>query len=242
MSATGRPANSSRRYAWICKVHKVKAQCSNLGQLANAAIRHCLQNHRRQESARSNARSARLAPRMYSAAGVRTVAASWCRGRAGRLTNWQIIRRRRRACTIRRVVPERRIADIPDRPVGVESERFDTTRSTVYVTEFGERRHVIASFGNRLAEGLFLDRESRETRRFPPGIRRHARRKLPFIVSMGPPDYPSAWLRPRRIIVAPPRPARPTTGCAVIQDLSGNGRQRRAVVACLYKWTQEEKR
>jgi hypothetical protein len=46
----------------------------------------------------------------------------------------------------------------------------------------------------------------------------------PFIVSMHPPDYPSARLRPRsaasvspgRIIVTLPRPARPTSGCAVI--------------------------
>ena len=41
-----------------------------------------------------------------------------------------------------------------------------------------------------------------------------------FIVSMSPPDYPSAWLRPRsaasvspgEIIVAPTRPAGPTSG------------------------------
>jgi len=33
-----------------------------------------------------------------------------------------------------------------------------------------------------------------------------------------------------------------TSGCAVIQDLSGSGPQRRAVVACFYKWTQEGKR
>ena len=44
-------------------------------------------------------------------------------------------------------------------------------------------------------------------------------RRAPFIVSMSPPDYPSAWLRPRsaasvspgKIIVAPPPPARPTS-------------------------------
>jgi proteic killer suppression protein len=40
---------------------------------------------------------------------------------------------------------------------------------------------MIASFGNRLAEDLFLDRDSRETRRFPPDLRRHARRKLLYL-------------------------------------------------------------
>ena len=40
---------------------------------------------------------------------------------------------------------------------------------------------MIASFGNRLAEDLFLDRDSRETRRFPPEIRRQARRKLLYL-------------------------------------------------------------
>ena len=40
---------------------------------------------------------------------------------------------------------------------------------------------MIASFGNRLAEDLFLDRDSRETRRFPPEIRRRARRKLLYL-------------------------------------------------------------
>lgn len=42
----------------------------------------------------------------------------------------------------------------------------------------------------------------------------------PLIVLMSPSDYPSAWLRPRsaasvspgRFIVAPPQPARPTSG------------------------------
>jgi len=49
-----------------------------------------------------------------------------------------------------------------------------------------------------------------------------------FIVSMSPPSYPSAWLRPRsaasvspgKNIVAPPRLARPTSGCPVVQDWS----------------------
>ena len=47
-----------------------------------------------------------------------------------------------------------------------------------------------------------------------------------FIVSMSPPDYPSAWLRPRsaasvspgKSIVAPPRPARTTSGYAVSRE------------------------
>ena len=49
-----------------------------------------------------------------------------------------------------------------------------------------------------------------------------------FIVSMSPPDYSSAWLRPRcaasvspgEIVGAPPGPARPTSGYAVTQDLA----------------------
>ena len=52
-----------------------------------------------------------------------------------------------------------------------------------------------------------------------------------FIVSMSPPDYPSAWLRPRsaasvspgKNIVAPPGPGRLTSGYAVIQtEEAGN--------------------
>jgi len=50
----------------------------------------------------------------------------------------------------------------------------------------------------------------------------------PFIVSMSPPDYPLAWLRPRsaasvspgKVIVAPPRPSVSTSGSTVTQDLS----------------------
>lgn len=40
---------------------------------------------------------------------------------------------------------------------------------------------MIESFGNGLAEDLFFDRQSRETRRFPPDLRRAARRKLLFL-------------------------------------------------------------
>lgn len=40
---------------------------------------------------------------------------------------------------------------------------------------------MIESFGNRLAEDLFFDRRSRETRRFPPELLRAARRKLLFL-------------------------------------------------------------
>ena len=40
---------------------------------------------------------------------------------------------------------------------------------------------MIESFGNRLAEELFFDRQSRETRRFPPELRRVARRKLLYL-------------------------------------------------------------
>jgi len=40
---------------------------------------------------------------------------------------------------------------------------------------------MIGSFGNRLAEELFLDRRSRETRSFPPDLRRPARRKLLYL-------------------------------------------------------------
>lgn len=40
---------------------------------------------------------------------------------------------------------------------------------------------MIESFGNRLAEHLFFDRWSRETRRFPPELLRAARRKLLYL-------------------------------------------------------------
>jgi len=40
---------------------------------------------------------------------------------------------------------------------------------------------MIESFGNRLAETLFFDRKSRETRKFPPELRRSARRKLLYL-------------------------------------------------------------
>jgi proteic killer suppression protein len=40
---------------------------------------------------------------------------------------------------------------------------------------------VIESFGNRLAEDLFDDRLSKEVRRFPPELRRIARRKVLYL-------------------------------------------------------------
>ena len=41
---------------------------------------------------------------------------------------------------------------------------------------------MIESFGNRLAENLFFDRQSRETRSFPPELKRQsARRKLLYL-------------------------------------------------------------
>jgi proteic killer suppression protein len=40
---------------------------------------------------------------------------------------------------------------------------------------------MIESFGNRLTEELFFDRQSRETRSFPPKLRRAARRKLLYL-------------------------------------------------------------
>jgi len=40
---------------------------------------------------------------------------------------------------------------------------------------------VIESFGNRLAEDLFLDRASKEARRFPSDLKRAARRKLLYL-------------------------------------------------------------
>ena len=40
---------------------------------------------------------------------------------------------------------------------------------------------MIESFGNRLAEDLFFDRRSRETRGFPPELRRPVRRKLLYL-------------------------------------------------------------
>lgn len=40
---------------------------------------------------------------------------------------------------------------------------------------------MIESFGNKLAEDLFYDKVSRETRRFPNELRRTARRKLLYL-------------------------------------------------------------
>lgn len=40
---------------------------------------------------------------------------------------------------------------------------------------------MIESFGNRLAEDLFFDRTSKDVRRFPPDLKRAARRKLLYI-------------------------------------------------------------
>jgi len=40
---------------------------------------------------------------------------------------------------------------------------------------------MIESFGNRLAEDLFFDRRSRETRVFPPGLMQVARRKILYL-------------------------------------------------------------
>ncbi len=51
---------------------------------------------------------------------------------------------------------------------------------------------MIRGFGNRLAEDLFEDRESRAVRRFPPDLRRAARRKLLYL-------YDAADLRDLRV-------------------------------------------
>ena len=40
---------------------------------------------------------------------------------------------------------------------------------------------MIESFGNRLAEALYCDRQSRATRQFAPELRRTARRKLLYL-------------------------------------------------------------
>ena len=40
---------------------------------------------------------------------------------------------------------------------------------------------MIESFGNRLAEELYYDRQSQATRGFPPTLRRTARRKLLYL-------------------------------------------------------------
>ena len=40
---------------------------------------------------------------------------------------------------------------------------------------------MIESFGNRLAEVLFSDRLTKATRKFPPDVRRAARRKLQYL-------------------------------------------------------------
>lgn len=40
---------------------------------------------------------------------------------------------------------------------------------------------MIESFGNRLTEDLFFDRQSKETRRLPANLRRAARRKILYV-------------------------------------------------------------
>lgn len=44
---------------------------------------------------------------------------------------------------------------------------------------------MIQSFGNRLAEDLFFDRMSKDVRRFPPELKRAARRKLLLLHDIG---------------------------------------------------------
>ncbi len=44
---------------------------------------------------------------------------------------------------------------------------------------------MIRGFGNQLAEDLFYDLSTRETRKFPPELRRPARRKLFMVHSAG---------------------------------------------------------
>ena len=44
---------------------------------------------------------------------------------------------------------------------------------------------MIRNFGNRLAEDLFYDLSTRETRKFPPELRRPARKKLFMVHSAG---------------------------------------------------------
>ena len=44
---------------------------------------------------------------------------------------------------------------------------------------------MIESFGDRLAEDLFYDRLSKDVRRFPPELRRAARRKLLYLHDAG---------------------------------------------------------
>ena len=40
---------------------------------------------------------------------------------------------------------------------------------------------MIESFGNQMAEDLFFDRQGKEIRRFPPDVRRAARRKVLYL-------------------------------------------------------------
>ena len=40
---------------------------------------------------------------------------------------------------------------------------------------------VVESFGNKLAEDLFFDRQSKDTSRFPAELRRSARRKILYL-------------------------------------------------------------
>jgi proteic killer suppression protein len=49
------------------------------------------------------------------------------------------------------------------------------------VIEFRSPQNVIESFGNRLAEGLFDDRRSKETRAFPAELLRAAHRKVLYL-------------------------------------------------------------
>jgi len=47
---------------------------------------------------------------------------------------------------------------------------------------------MIESVGNRLAEDLFYDRRSKETRAFPPDLLRAARRKVLYLHEAAHPD------------------------------------------------------
>lgn len=76
IEAPANPLLSLTDLAHIGDVARRSGALTLLGQLANAATRHCFQNHRRQGFSRLNARSARLALSMYWVADVRIVAAN----------------------------------------------------------------------------------------------------------------------------------------------------------------------
>ena len=83
-------------------------RCSNCDRIASAATATCRPTRSTRASARTNARSAAIAPRGCSAGDARIAAANWCGGRSGRPTGCCATRPRQSGSSRRRAARRRR--------------------------------------------------------------------------------------------------------------------------------------